>query len=218
MKSDMQNEERGVRMSFEVVSIANPKFLEGMRDRSVSSSTFRRWSNIVTNDILCAISPRINGSRIVPILVLRAGIAFFETVLRTYPDVPMGMVGMERMDIGPMPPQPKNYYWKVPPADRGAFWIVFDPMLATGGTMVGVMQRLLDEKRTTPGMLCGVSCFAAPEGVRLLQEQPWGEKVRIFSAALDQGLDSKSDIVPGCEDYGNRYFGTESGSGLYDTE
>jgi len=52
-------------------------------------------------------------------------------------------------------------------------------------------------------MICVV---AAPEGVSRLERAAPG--IRIFTAALDRGLNDKSYIVPGLGDFGDRLFGT----------
>ena len=47
---------------------------------------------------------------------------------------------------------------------------------------------------------------AAPEGVKVLEERH--PEVEIFTAALDEGLNDKTFIVPGLGDFGDRLFGT----------
>ena len=54
-----------------------------------------------------------------------------------------------------------------------------------------------------PRMICVV---AAPEGVRVIEERH--PEVRIFAAALDEGLNDRAFIVPGLGDFGDRLFGT----------
>jgi uracil phosphoribosyltransferase len=52
-------------------------------------------------------------------------------------------------------------------------------------------------------MVCVV---AAPEGVRAIEARH--PEVDIYTAALDEGLDSRAFIVPGLGDFGDRLFGT----------
>jgi uracil phosphoribosyltransferase len=52
-------------------------------------------------------------------------------------------------------------------------------------------------------MLCVVSC---PEGIAALSTAH--PDVRIVTAAIDDGLNERSYIVPGLGDAGDRYFGT----------
>jgi uracil phosphoribosyltransferase len=52
-------------------------------------------------------------------------------------------------------------------------------------------------------MLCVV---AAPEGVRVVEQRH--PEVRIYTAALDEGLNDRAYIVPGLGDFGDRLFGT----------
>jgi uracil phosphoribosyltransferase len=51
-----------------------------------------------------------------------------------------------------------------------------------------------------------VCIVAAPEGVKVLEERH--PEVKIYTAALDEGLNDKSFIVPGLGDFGDRLFGT----------
>jgi uracil phosphoribosyltransferase len=54
-------------------------------------------------------------------------------------------------------------------------------------------------------MICVV---AAPEGVKVLEERH--PEVKIYSAALDEGLNDRAFIVPGLGDFGDRLFGTQT--------
>ena len=51
-------------------------------------------------------------------------------------------------------------------------------------------------------MLCAL---AAPEGIRRLEES--GLPLRVFTASVDERLDSSAYIVPGLGDAGDRQFG-----------
>ena len=51
-----------------------------------------------------------------------------------------------------------------------------------------------------------VCVVAAPEGVRVVEERH--PEVKIFAAALDEGLNDRAYIVPGLGDFGDRLFGT----------
>jgi len=75
-------------------------------------------------------------------------------------------------------------------------------MLATGGSAVAAMD-LLSELGATHVRL--VNLVAAPEGIeRVHSSYP---KLPIFTAAIDQKLNSKGYILPGLGDAGDRLFG-----------
>ena len=84
---------------------------------------------------------------------------------------------------------------------------VMDPMLATGNTTITATERLLKyrvrKESINDSMITVISLFAAPEGVaRLIEKYP---KLRIITVALDDHLDERGLIVPGCGDFGDQY-------------
>jgi uracil phosphoribosyltransferase len=80
---------------------------------------------------------------------------------------------------------------------------VLDPMLATGGSAVTALNHL---KRAGARQLELVCLVAAPEGIeRVGAAHP---EVRIWTAAVDRGLDENAYIRPGLGDAGDRVFGT----------
>jgi uracil phosphoribosyltransferase len=52
-----------------------------------------------------------------------------------------------------------------------------------------------------------LNMFAAPEGIIALHNAY--PKVQIITSAVDERLNEQKYIVPGCGDFGDRYFGTE---------
>jgi uracil phosphoribosyltransferase len=135
------------------------------------------------------------------VAVLRAGLGLLEGAMRVLPDAPVGHVGLVR-DEHTL--QPAQYMLRLPVElpQRGA--IMFDPMLATGGSAVAAIARV---KEAGAPFLRFVCVVAAPEGVeRLRNAHP---DVPIIAAALDERLDERGFIVPGLGDAGDRCFGTE---------
>ncbi|MES4792331.1 MAG: uracil phosphoribosyltransferase [Chloroflexota bacterium] len=136
---------------------------------------------------------------IAAIPVLRAGLALLEPVLDLFADVAVGYVGLERDETTAVA---RAYYANLPKLS-GRLTLVLDPMLATGGSAGQTMTMLKAQGATRIRMVCVV---AAPEGVtRLRSEHP---DVEIVTAAVDEGLDPRSYIVPGLGDFGDRLFGT----------
>jgi uracil phosphoribosyltransferase len=117
------------------------------------------------------------------------------------PKAKVGFVGLERNENTAVASQ---YYWKIPAISSKTTVIVTDPMLATGGSLVHLLQKIVPYK---PLQIIIVSVISAPEGVGLIgKEFP---EVKVFTASLDEKLNDKKYIVPGLGDYGDRYFGTE---------
>ena len=94
-------------------------------------------------------------------------------------------------------------YHKSLPEKLGAFEIILiDPMLATGGSALAALD-LLSERGAEHVRL--VNLVAAPEGIRAVRARY--PVLPIFTAALDQKLNSRGYIVPGLGDAGDRLFG-----------
>jgi uracil phosphoribosyltransferase len=77
-------------------------------------------------------------------------------------------------------------------------------MLATGGSILHVLDRVSQETTKAIKVVCVV---AAPEGIKAIHNKY--PSVEIFTAAVDEGLNDIKFIVPGLGDYGDRYFGTD---------
>lgn len=146
------------------------------------------------------VGKRIAGEKLAVVPILRAGMGMLDGVLSAIPSAAVGVLGMERDE---QTHQPREYYAKMPKgiADRTVFLI--DPMLATGGSALSAIHYLRKQGVRDIRFLVLV---AAPEGVRaVLQEDP---DVRIWTCALDDGLNEQAYILPGLGDAGDRIFGT----------
>jgi len=144
---------------------------------------------------------KIELDNIVLIPILRAGLGMVEGMLDLIPNARVGYIGMER-DHNTH--QPVDYYFKIPKqADRKTF-IVLDPMLATGGTMIAAIDRLKDLGESD---ICSICIISSPEGMNELCNHH--QDVKIFTGALDEKLNKNKYIVPGLGDAGDRLYGTE---------
>ncbi|MBU8544882.1 MULTISPECIES: uracil phosphoribosyltransferase [Roseomonadaceae] len=134
------------------------------------------------------------------VAVLRAGLGLMEGGMQILPEAPVGHVGLVRDEHTLRPSQ---YMLRMPPEVRTRGAILFDPMLATGGSAVAAVQRVKEAGAPHLRFICVV---AAPEGVARLEEAH--PDVPIYTAALDERLDHRGFIVPGLGDAGDRCFGT----------
>ncbi len=136
---------------------------------------------------------------VVAVPVLRAGLGLLDGVLDALPETQVGMIGLER-DATTF--EARRYYFKVPPLE-GAWVLVLEPMLATGGSASDAV-RALDTDGA--GRILVLSVVATEQGVRrVLDDDP---RTHIITAAVDPGLDERGYIVPGLGDFGDRLFGT----------
>jgi uracil phosphoribosyltransferase len=138
---------------------------------------------------------------IVPIL--RAGLVLLEGVQNILPIASIYHLGLVRNE---QTLEPSCYLNKLPtqfkPQTR---IIILEPMLATGGSVMLAMKELTS-RGIDPALLRIVSVVAAPPALRRLGEQ--FPSLNIYTAIIDEGLNSRGYIVPGLGDAGDRAFGT----------
>jgi uracil phosphoribosyltransferase len=83
--------------------------------------------------------------------------------------------------------------------------IVLDPMLATGNTIMRTIDELT-ERGADANLMRIISVIAAPPALQKLgQVYP---TLNIYTAMIDEGINSKGYIVPGLGDAGDRAFNT----------
>src|SRR5438874_1486602 len=132
--------------------------------------------------------------------ILRAGLGMAGAVLDLLPTAQVWHLGLYR-DHETL--KPVTYYNKLPPRPAIDLAIVLDPMLATGGSALAVMDIL--RLRHIPRIKF-LGLIAAPEGVRAIQAE--FPDVPLHLAALDSHLNEVGYIVPGLGDAGDRQFAT----------
>lgn len=140
-------------------------------------------------------------AKVVLIPILRAGLSLLSAFWELLPQARVHHIGVVRDEQTALP---QRYYPKEPrPINQNDCVIVLDPMLATGGSACDVLDEI---KKFQPREIRLSCVIAAPEGIKKVTEAH--PNVKIFTLAIDQGLDDRKYIVPGLGDYGDRYFGT----------
>ena len=133
---------------------------------------------------------QISGKKLGIVPVLRAGLGMVQGMLNLIPTAKVGHIGLYR---DPQTLEPVEYYF-----------IIVDPMLATGGSASAAITLLKERGIQHIKLMCLV---AAPTGVEKINaDHP---DVKIFVAALDEKLNEHGYIVPGLGDAGDRIFGTK---------
>lgn len=136
------------------------------------------------------------------ITILRAGIPLHQGFMNIFDQVDSGFIGAYRNEDTSQITVNIDYA-SIPPID-GRIVVLIDPMLATGRSVVDAHTLL--QKKGTPTHLHVVSVVAAPEGLRLLNENlhlPYS----LWTCAVDEELNSSFYIVPGLGDAGDLSFG-----------
>jgi uracil phosphoribosyltransferase len=140
------------------------------------------------------------ADRIGLVPILRAGISMADGVLQMVPLAQVWHLGMYR-DHETLQPVP--YYNRLPRPPQFDLALVLDPMLATGGSAVAAITVL---REAGIERIKFIGLIAAPEGVAAVQHA--FPDVPIHLAAIDDGLDEHSYILPGLGDAGDRQFFT----------
>lgn len=143
----------------------------------------------------------ISGKKIGIIPILRAGLGMVNGMLELIPAAKVGHIGLYR---DPETLKPVEYYCKLPSDIGERDLIVVDPMLATGGSAVAAIRFIKNRGGKNIKLM---SLIAAPEGVEAVSTAH--PDVDIFTAAVDERLDSHGYIIPGLGDAGDRLFGTK---------
>lgn len=131
--------------------------------------------------------------------VLRAGLGMVDQAHALIPGAHVGFVGVARDEETALP---KPYLESLPDDLSTRPVIVLDPMLATGGSMAYTLQLLYARNAVDVTAVCVV---CAPEGIAALEQV--APDLRLFTAAIDDGLNEIAYIVPGLGDAGDRQFG-----------
>ena len=143
------------------------------------------------------------GSRLAnpPLLVpvLRAGLGMVEKAQQLIPEAKVGFVGIARDE---QTAQPAQYLESLPDDLSTTPVMVLDPMLATGGSMAHTVSLLHARNAVDITAVCVV---CAPEGIAALEKA--SPNLRLYTAAIDDGLNDVAYIVPGLGDAGDRQFG-----------
>jgi uracil phosphoribosyltransferase len=143
---------------------------------------------------------RIAGKKLVFAPVLRAGMTFAEGMLDLVPSARVAHAGLYRE---PETFVAVEYFFKAPADLAERLVIVVSPVIATGNTAVAAIDRL---KESGAADIRLVTLLGAPQGLQRVRGRH--PNVRIWTAAIDAGLDEQGYIVPGLGDAGDRAYGT----------
>jgi len=138
---------------------------------------------------------------VVIITVLRAAIPLMEGLIKVLDHARVGIVSASR---GKAPKfEIEMNYVKIPEIRPEDTVIVADPMIATGSTLIKVLDEV--KRYGRPKRLIVVGVLAAPEGIERIKERH--PEVEVFVAKVDRELNDHGYILPGLGDAGDRAFG-----------
>ncbi|CAM1360056.1 uracil phosphoribosyltransferase [Tenacibaculum xiamenense] len=206
-------------------SILN-KFLAEIRDVSIQKDAmrFRRnierigeilgyelskklnYTEIVTTTPLGKKEIAIPESDLVLCSILRAGLPLHQGILNYFDDAENAFISAYRHH----PTNDENFeivveYFASPSIENKTLLLI-DPMLATGKSLVAVLEGVL--KYGTPKKIHIVSVIGSEEGVAHVKEN-FPKNTELWIAAIDKDLNDKGYIVPGLGDAGDLAFGAK---------
>jgi len=180
----------------------------GELGRLLTYEATRDWLPTITGEIQAPlgvasvefIDPR---EPVVVVPILRAGLGLAEHAPSILPAMVTYHLGLRRDE---KTLQASVYLNKLPKKlPPGCRVLVFDPILATGGTIVAAIDMLND---------CGVenkqikiiSALSAPPALQKLSTKFPG--IKVYTGIIDSVVNDTGYIVPGMGDAGDRIFGT----------
>jgi uracil phosphoribosyltransferase len=135
--------------------------------------------------------------------ILRAGLGLLEGAQTLLPLASIYHLGLKRNEETL---EPMCYLNALPPQlDPQTRVLITDPMLATGGSIMAAMAELI-QRGVDPALTRIICVVAAPQALQKLSAAYPG--LVIYTATIDETLNSQGYIVPGLGDAGDRIFGT----------
>jgi uracil phosphoribosyltransferase len=138
--------------------------------------------------------------------ILRAGLALHTGFMNIFDNAENGFVSAYRHH-----PNNDDYFdilveYQAAPSFENKTLILIDPMLATGQSIVAVLNKLHLEQK--PKEIHIAVVIAAPEGIAYL-EKNLPSNCHLWVAALDEKLNEKNYIIPGLGDAGDLAYGVK---------
>ncbi len=140
-------------------------------------------------------------TKIVIVPILRAGLGMVDAIHMLIPHAKVGHIGLYRDEKSFTP---EKYYTKLPEDLDKSTVFLLDPMLATGGS---VKQSYDILKASGAKDIRFIGIVASPEGIETIENAC--PDLKIYVAAVDEGLTPNKYITPGLGDAGDRLFGTK---------
>jgi uracil phosphoribosyltransferase len=163
------------------------------------------YKSIQTETPLGISEDKVLDENPVLITILRAGLAMHSGLLRYFDRSESAYISAYRKHTTAEDFEIYVEYIAAPNLN-GKVWIISDPMLATGNSMVTVYKALL--KSGKPSKIYIVSAIATPDAIELVKRN-FPDNTEIWVGAIDKELTAQSYIVPGLGDAGDLAFGVK---------
>lgn len=163
------------------------------------------YKSIQTQTPLGVSEDKVLNESPVLITILRAGLAMHSGLLRYFDRSESAYISAYRKHSTAEDFEIYVEYIAAPNLN-GKVWIISDPMLATGNSMVTVYKALL--KSGKPSKIYIASAIATPDAIELVKRN-LPDNTEIWVGAIDKELTAQSYIVPGLGDAGDLAFGVK---------
>ena len=216
-------------MQLHIISKSNSvlnHFLAQIRDVSVQKDSMRfrknverigeimayevsktlKYKNIDVQTPLGIKKTAIIADPIVLCSILRAGLALHTGFMAIFDEAENGFISAYRHHYDQDDKFEILVEYQAAPSFKNKILILVDPMLATGRSIVAVLQKLgLDQN---PKEIHIAVAIASPEGIEYL-EKNLPDNYHLWIAAIDEKLNEKNYIVPGLGDAGDLAYGSK---------
>lgn len=146
---------------------------------------------------------------VVIITILRAAMPLTEGLIKVFPAARQGVISARRVEEKGMKPgyefEIEITYVKIPEIKPEDTVIIADPMLATGSTMVSIMDEVLKKGKAKRYFI--VSVISTPIGIAKVLKKFRNVNLKVYTVAIDEVINEMGYIVPGLGDAGDRAFG-----------
>jgi uracil phosphoribosyltransferase len=176
--------------------------------RWLTYEAIRDWMPTVETTVNTPLAPCaatfINPEAPVAVIpILRAGLSLLDGAQSLLPLAATYHIGVVRNEETLEPTVYLNKFPKTFAPETRV--LITEPMLATGGTMVVVMDELI-ARGIDPAMVRIIAVVTSPTALQKLNVAYPG--LIIYAAAIDAGLNDAGYIMPGLGDAGDRTYGT----------
>jgi uracil phosphoribosyltransferase len=139
--------------------------------------------------------------------ILRAGLPFAQGFLNYFDRADIGFIGAYRDETGESLEVKMNYV--AAPSFEGKAVVIIDPMLATGSSIIKVLEEVV--LKAKPRIIHLAAVIAAPEGIKHIRDfcELKSVSLNIWVAGIDRRLNASYYILPGLGDAGDLSFGSK---------
>ncbi|KAI1331927.1 uracil phosphoribosyltransferase-domain-containing protein [Xylariaceae sp. FL0255] len=157
-------------------------------EHTVTTPVGRNYAGLMFQGKICGVS------------IMRAGEAMEQGLRDCCRSVRIGKILIQRDEETS---QPKLFYDKLPEDIADRWVMLLDPMFATGGSAIMAVE-VLKSRGVPEERILFLNLIASPEGIQNFATK--FPRLRVVTAFVDQGLDSKNYIIPGLGDFGDRFY------------